>query len=274
MKKGRKDVVVSGGFDDIRSPDIRFLQVASNFGLLNILLWNDELIKSKTGKKPIFPQNERLYFLKAVRYVHKVIIINSSDEIFSYVKNINPRTWIVQQEEDNPAIKIFCKTAKIKYLILIKSVFNDFPDLGPVKPDNSAGKKVLVTGCFDWFHSGHIRFFEEASQFGDLYVVVGNDANIKALKGKGHPLFSQNQRRYMAASIRYVTQALISTGHGWLDAEPELKKIKPEYYAVNEDGDRPEKRSYCKQNGIEYVVLKRVPKEGLPGRQSTIMRGF
>jgi cytidyltransferase-like protein len=274
MNKNSKDVVVCGGFDDIRSADIRFLHEASNLGLLNVFLWNDELIKSKTGKKPEFPQNERLYFLQAVRYVRKVVIIKSFDEIFSSVKNLKLRTWIVQQEEDNPAIRNFCKTAKIKYLILGKSDFIDFPDSGMVKSENSSHKKVLVTGCLDWFHSGHVRFFEEASQLGDLYVVVGNDANVKVLKGQEHPMFSENERRYMAASIRYVTQALISTGQGWLDAEPELKKIKPEYYAVNEDGDRPEKRNYCQQNGIKYIVLKRLPKEGLPRRQSTIMRGF
>jgi cytidyltransferase-like protein len=274
MNKNGKNVVVCGGFDDIRSSDIRFLHEASNFGLLNVLLCNDELIKSKTGKNTEFPKNERLYFLQAVRYVHKVFIIKSFDEIFSLIKNLSPCTWIVQQEEDNPAIRDFCKTVKIKYLILEKTAFKDFPDSGMVKSENSSPKKVLVTGCFDWFHSGHIRFFEEVSQLGDLYVVVGNDANVKSLKGQRHPMFSQDERRYMTASIRYVTQALVSTGKGWLDVEPELKMLKPEIYAVNEDGDRPEKRNYCQQNGIKYVVLKRLPKEGLPRRQSTIMRGF
>ena len=133
---------------------------------------------------------------------------------------------------------------------------------------------MLVTGCYDWFHSGHVRFFEEVSELGDLYVVVGHDANIEALKGPGHPMFSQEQRRYMVASIRYVKKALISTGHGWLDAEPELKRLKPDIYAVNEDGDKPEKQKFCRANGIEYVVLKRLPKPGLPRRESTKMRGF
>jgi glycerol-3-phosphate cytidylyltransferase-like family protein len=81
-------------------------------------------------------------------------------------------------------------------------------------------------------------------------------------------------RRYMAASIRYVTQVLISTGQGWLDAEPELKRLKPDIYAVNEDGDKTEKQKYCQEHGIEYVVLKRLPKAGLPRRESTVMRGF
>ena len=87
-------------------------------------------------------------------------------------------------------------------------------------------------------------------------------------------MFSQEDRRYMVSSIRYVTQALISTGQGWLDAEPELKRLKPDIYAVNEDGDKPEKQKYCREHGIEYVVLKRLPKAGLSRRESTVMRGF
>ena len=87
-------------------------------------------------------------------------------------------------------------------------------------------------------------------------------------------MFSEDHRRYMVGSIRYVTQALISTGHGWLDAEPEIERIRPDIYAVNEDGDKPEKREYCQRHGIEYVVLKRLPKPGLPRRESTNLRGF
>jgi hypothetical protein len=43
---------------------------------------------------------------------------------------------------------------------------------------------------------------------------------------------------------------------------------------VNEDGDRPEKRSFCETRGIRYMVLKRIPKKGLPKRVSTDLRGF
>jgi cytidyltransferase-like protein len=135
-------------------------------------------------------------------------------------------------------------------------------------------KKVMVTGCYDFFHSGHIRFFEEVSAYGELYVVVGHDANIRLLKGEGHPLLSQEERRYVAGTIRYVTEALISSGDGWLDAEPEIQRIKPNIYAVNEDGDRGGKRQYCEQHGIEYLVLKRRPAPGLPPRTSTELRGF
>jgi hypothetical protein len=50
--------------------------------------------------------------------------------------------------------------------------------------------------------------------------------------------------------------------------------VKPDIYAVNEDGDKPEKREFCRKYGIEYVVLRREPKEGLPRRESTVLRGF
>jgi hypothetical protein len=78
----------------------------------------------------------------------------------------------------------------------------------------------------------------------------------------------------MVGAVRYVKQALISTGHGWMDAEPEFDKIKPDMYAVNEDGDVPEKREFCQKHSLQYVVLKRTPKEGLTKRSSTSLRGF
>jgi hypothetical protein len=43
---------------------------------------------------------------------------------------------------------------------------------------------------------------------------------------------------------------------------------------VNEDGDKPEKRDYCREHGIDYVVLQRLPKPGLRRRSSTELRGF
>jgi cytidyltransferase-like protein len=252
------------------------LQEAASFGHLNVFLWNDDFMRSATGMEPKFPENERLYFLESIRFVHKVCVINkpSSNMDFSAIQNINPNTWIIREDEDISFIRSFCEKEKIELRTLNKSDLNEFPLVNETELNDSSNKKVLVTGCFDWFHSGHVRFFEEVSEMGDLYVVVGNDANVRALKGDGHPMFSETERRYIAGSIRFVKQALISTGQGWLDAEPEIRIIKPDIYAVNEDGDRPEKQKHCQDNNIEYVVLKRLPKEGLPRRQSTVMRGF
>ena len=150
-----------------------------------------------------------------------------------------------------------------------------FPEATLQAPAVAPGRKrVIVTGCYDWVHSGHVRFFEEVSAYGDLYVVLGHDANLRLLKGPGHPLFPQAERRYVVGAIRHVTQALIATGDGWVDAEPEIRRLKPDIYAVNEDGDKGGKRDYCAKQGIEYLVLKRTPAPGLPPRTSTDLRGF
>ncbi|MBR3625437.1 MAG: cytidyltransferase, partial [Bacteroidaceae bacterium] len=45
--------------------------------------------------------------------------------------------------------------------------------------------------------------------------------------------------------------------------------LKPDIFVVNEDGSTPEKEAFCKERGIEYVVLKRTPQEGLEARSST-----
>jgi hypothetical protein len=98
--------------------------------------------------------------------------------------------------------------------------------------------------------------------------------NIRLLKGPAHPQFPAVERRFVAGAIRHVHQALVATGMGWLDAEPEIAMIRPDIYAVNEDGDKPEKRDYCRAHGIEYAVLRRLPKPGLRRRTSTELRGF
>ena len=59
-----------------------------------------------------------------------------------------------------------------------------------------------------------------------------------------------------------------------MDAEPEIKRVNVQAYVVNDDGDKPEKRAYCAETGLEYIVLKRTPAPGLPRRQSTDLRGF
>ena len=59
-----------------------------------------------------------------------------------------------------------------------------------------SNKKVLVSGCYDLLHSGHIAFFKDAARYGDLYVSVGSDENIRLLKDHG-PHFSQQERIYI-----------------------------------------------------------------------------
>ena len=271
----RQPVVVSASFDNFASRQMRFLHEASRHGPVHVWLWPDEAIRRRTGSDPRFPLAERKYLIESIRYVDCVTAASESvtGDVLPSEAVAPGATWIVDDADATPAKLAWCRAHGMEYRVLGNDQLQGFPEL-PEADATTSRKKVIVTGCYDWFHSGHVRFFEEVSQLGDLYVVVGHDANIRLLKGEGHPLFPQDERRYMAQGVRFVTRALVSSGDGWLDAEPEIYRLKPDIYAVNEDGDRPEKLQFCEAHGIEYRVLKRTPKEGLPRRASTNLRGF
>ena len=128
--------------------------------------------------------------------------------------------------------------------------------------------KVFVSGCYDLLHSGHVEFFRQASQYGDLYVGIGSDATI--LKYKNHKtLYPEQERLFMVKSIRYVKDAFINQGSGIMDFVPTVETLKPDRFVVNADGSSEEKRQFCKEHGIEYIVLDRTPADGLQARSST-----
>jgi len=275
MSPAAPQVVVTGGFDDIRSRQIRFLEEASRLGPLTVLLWSDESLHRRNGKAPAFPAAERQYVLQHVRYVAEVRLAEAPADPDSLpaMEGLGPGVWAVPGDEDASAKKALCGQLGIEVRTLREEDLKGFP-VQPAAPSRPGRRKVVATGCYDWFHSGHVRFFEEASGYGDLYVIVGNDRNVRALKGQGHPLLSEDERRYVVGSIRTVTQAIVSTGMGWLDADPEIRRIRPDLYIVNEDGDKGGKRDYCRKLGIQYRVLRRTPAPGLPRRTSTNLRGF
>lgn len=132
-------------------------------------------------------------------------------------------------------------------------------------------KKVMVSGCFDLLHSGHIAFFEEAAQYGDLYVALGSDQTVFDLKGRA-PVNTEVERLYMVKAVGCVTDAFISQGSGILDFLEEFKSLQPDIFVVNEDGNTPQKQKLCKEGGVEYIVLRREPHADLTPRSTTALR--
>ena len=66
-----KQVIVTGAFDDLRSRHIRFLEEAARLGEVTALLWADDLVRQVEGKGPKFPEAERAYVLRAIRFVRQ-----------------------------------------------------------------------------------------------------------------------------------------------------------------------------------------------------------
>jgi cytidyltransferase-like protein len=132
-------------------------------------------------------------------------------------------------------------------------------------------QKVFVSGSFDMLHSGHIEFFREAAQYGDLYVALGSDKTIFELKGRS-TVNTEQERLFMVKAVSFVKDVFISRGSGILDFEAELREMKPDYFIVNADGHTSEKRALCQELGIQYIILERKPHPGFEARSTTQLR--
>ena len=132
-------------------------------------------------------------------------------------------------------------------------------------------KKVFVSGCYDLLHSGHVEFFKQASQFGDLYVGIGSDATYQEYKHR-KPMFPQEERLFMVRNIKAVKEAYINEGSGVIDFIPTLDLVQPDIFVVNAEGGSETKRKLCEERGIEYIELQRTPHEGLQARSSSSLK--
>lgn len=101
------------------------------------------------------------------------------------------------------------------------------------------GSKVLVGGCFDILHKGHLVFLEKAKKEGDILVVIlESDQNIRKLKGKDRPINTQENRAKVLASLKdvdlVVTLPKIDSDNDYDDL---VMKLKPDVIATTE-GDK------------------------------------
>lgn len=86
---------------------------------------------------------------------------------------------------------------KISTLEQIKTSINE------IKQDDK--QLVLVGGCFDIIHPGHIAFLEAAKKHGDtLIIMLESDATVHRLKGENRPIHSQSERAYVLAHLDLV----------------------------------------------------------------------
>lgn len=123
-------------------------------------------------------------------------------------------------------------------------------------------KKVLVGGCFDLLHYGHVRFLEEAKKLGDtLIVALESDENVRKMKGDGRPIHSQKQRGAMLEALTCVDEVIslppMNTHQEYYDL---VTKVHPQIIAITE-GDPLEKnkREQAVIAGAQLVVIPKVP---------------
>lgn len=123
-------------------------------------------------------------------------------------------------------------------------------------------KKVLVGGCFDLIHIGHIYFLEEAKKLGsELVVLLESDETIKKIKGEHRPIHTQEERKKMLLAIRFVNK-VISIPHLKTDKEyfDLVQKIHPDIIALTQgDPILTKKIKQAELVGARAVVIPHIP---------------
>lgn len=109
---------------------------------------------------------------------------------------------------------------------------------------------VLVNGCFDLFHYGHLLHLEAARKYGHRLVVsVTRDQHVN--KGPRRPVFKEEQRARLLRALRCVDEVVLVSSS--LEA---LKLIRPNYFAKGAEyvgNIQPDDIEFCKRHDIKIV---------------------
>ena len=82
---------------------------------------------------------------------------------------------------------------------------------GAVRRARQDGRRVVFTnGCFDLLHPGHVRYLAAARGAGDLLVVgINSDRSVRALKGPGRPVQTEEARAEVLAALASVDHVVV-----------------------------------------------------------------
>lgn len=120
---------------------------------------------------------------------------------------------------------------------------------------------VLVGGCFDILHYGHISFLREAKKHGDyLVVALESDENVRKMKGVLRPIHNQKQRQQMLESLRFVDMVLpLPPMREDQDYFNLTKKVAPSVIAITEgDPVQDKKQKQADIIGAKLVVIPKI----------------
>jgi FAD synthetase len=121
--------------------------------------------------------------------------------------------------------------------------------------------KILVGGCFDFIHFGHISFLKQAKSLGTyLIVALESDENVRYMKGDSRPIHSQKQRKEMLEALSFVDE-VISLPPMKTDAEylTMVSTIKPQIIATTEGDPIIEKKKlHAKAIEATLIVIPKI----------------
>lgn len=122
-------------------------------------------------------------------------------------------------------------------------------------------KNVLVGGCFDFIHFGHISFLKQARVLGNyLIVALESDENVKLSKGEARPIHTQKQRKEMLEALCCVDEVIslppMKTDEEYFDL---VKRVAPSIIAVTEgDPIKKKKQQHAQKVGAKLIEIPKI----------------
>lgn len=120
---------------------------------------------------------------------------------------------------------------------------------------------VLVGGCFDFIHFGHISFLKQAKALGNyLVVALESNENVRHAKGDNRPIHSQNHRKEMLEALKCIDEVIalppMNTDTEYNDL---VEKIHPQVIAIT-DGDpiADKKQKQADKVGAKLIIIPKV----------------
>lgn len=115
-----KKVFVSGCYDLLHSGHVAFFKEASAYGDLYVGIGSDRTIEELKGHKTVYPEMERLFMVKSIRYV-KDAFINAGSGMLDYVGTmdaVKPDVFVVNADGDRDDKRRLCEERGIEYIVL------------------------------------------------------------------------------------------------------------------------------------------------------------
>jgi len=162
------------------------------------------------------------------------------------VEKIGTASVLISELEDI----LETENRKIRNLDKIKKIVGE---------EKEKGRKIVWTnGCFDLLHGGHVRYLEQARQFGDVLIVgLNSDESVKRLKGSERPILKQEERAEILSALEFVDYILIFNEE---NVSYYLKQIKPDVYVKGGDYDIKRINQEEKKALLDYqATIKFIP---------------
>lgn len=139
-------------------------------------------------------------------------------------------------------------------------LFKDLPQFVPTLKD---AETVLVGGCFDILHLGHVRFLKQAKQHGIVLVALESDQSLTAHKGHLRPIHRQEERAEVLSQLETVDHVILLPYFSKDEDYFEFTKIvSPNIIAITE-GDTQLENKEIQADAVGAALIT-IPKINTP----------